>query len=127
MVASLALGGLDSATALLSNLDRLTEEKIFGVPFQGSGYVMFEVLLHWVADPKNQVRKREKKRHQKRPNFRGLGKRQPFDWRPSKDPETVLGVDHLGVSEWWHTTSCYAPCEGRLQHQGEWWRRRKHR
>jgi hypothetical protein len=45
MVASLPLGWLDSAAALLSILDRFAEEKIFGVFFQGSGYVMFEVLL----------------------------------------------------------------------------------
>jgi hypothetical protein len=45
MVASLPLVGLDSATALLSHLDRFAEEKILGVHFRGSGYVMFEVLL----------------------------------------------------------------------------------
>jgi hypothetical protein len=88
IVAGEPLGKLDTATTLSSNLDRFAGGKDLGVSFQGSGYVMFEVLLHWTADPKNQVRKRETKRHQKRLNVRGPVKRQPLDGLHEKAPET---------------------------------------
>ncbi len=124
MVASLPLGWLDSATALLSVLDRFAEETIFGVPFQGLdtscssccciGWLIQRI--RFASEEGSVTRSAE---------FQGSGEATATRFAAAKKPRNCLGVDRLGVSEWWHSTSCYAPCEGVCRYQRKWWRRRK--